>query len=308
MKRSLRKFIRNNSFLYGIICLYRYARYRRQYNRLDKDLNILDIRQTLDYLATHEVSLARFGDSELRMLFKEYSIGFQRYDPRLAARLHDIINHPRKPEVLMVALPHHLVGTEDAKFNIKTAWWSMLTHNYSSIRQNLNPNLTYLDAEVSRTYSEYRDSAITEKAYTVFKKIWQGKKVLIVEGDETRMGMGNDLFADVADLKRVLVPRENAFARYDQIKQLVEDKVAQHNFDLVIAAIGPTATVLAYDLSPQIQVLDLGHLDIQYEYYRRHSKKMTQIKGKYTNEVNMTADDIYRNDDEYLSQIIGRVE
>lgn len=308
MKRSLRKSIRNNSFLYGIICLYRYARYRRQYDRLDKDLNILDIRQTLDYLATHEISLARFGDSELRMLFKKYSIGFQEYDSRLAARLHEIIDHPRKPEVLMVALPHHLVGTEDAKFDIKTAWWSMLTHNYSSIRQNLNPNLTYLDAEVSRTYSEYRDSAITAKAYTVFKKIWQGKKVLIVEGDETRMGMGNDLFADVADLKRVLVPRENAFARYDQIKQLVEDKVTQHNFDLVIAAIGPTATVLAYDLSPQIQVLDLGHLDIQYEYYRRHSKKMTQIKGKYTNEVNMTADDIYRNDDEYLSQIIGRVE
>ncbi len=308
MKRSLRKFIRNNSFLYGIICLYRYARYRRQYNRLDKDLNILDIRQTLDYLATHEVSLARFGDSELRMLFKEYSIGFQRYDPRLAARLHEIIDHPRKPEVLMVALPHHLVGTEDAKFDIKTAWWSMLTHNYSSIRQNLNPNLTYLDAEVSRTYSEYQGIVITEKAYMVFKKIWQNKRILIVEGDETCMGMGNDLFADVADLKRVLVPRENAFARYDQIKQLVEDKVAQHNFDLVIAAIGPTATVLAYDLSPQIQVLDLGHLDIQYEYYRRHSKKMTQIKGKYTNEVNMTADDIYRNDDEYLSQIIGRVE
>lgn len=308
MKRTLRKSIRNNSFLYGIICLYRYARYRRQYDRLDKDLNILDIRQTLDYLATHEVSLARFGDSELRMLFKKYSIGFQEYNPRLALRLHEIVDNPRNSEVLMVALPHHLVGTEDAKFDIKTAWWSMLTHNYSSIRQNLNPNLTYLDAEVSRTYSEYRDSTITAKAYAVFKQIWQDKKILIVEGDETRMGMGNDLFTGVADLKRILVPRENAFKRYDLIKQLVEEKVAEYKFDLVIAAIGPTATVLAYDLSPQIQVLDLGHLDIQYEYYRRHSKKMTQIKGKYTNEVNMTADDIYRNDDEYLSQIIGRVE
>ena len=130
---------------------------------------------------------------------------------------------------------------------------------------------------------------------------------MIVEGDETRMGMGNDLFAGAADLKRILVPRENAFERYEQIKQLVEEKDAEYDFDLVIAAIGPTATVLAYDLSLQTRILDLGHLDIQYEYYRHHSKRMTQVKGKYTNEVNMADDDIYKNDDEYLSQIIGRV-
>ncbi|MCD7135782.1 GT-D fold domain-containing protein [Limosilactobacillus balticus] len=304
----MRKFIRNNSFLYGIICLYRYARYRRQYERLDKDLHILDVDQTLDYLATHNISLARFGDSELKMLYCDYSIGFQRYDPQLAARLHEIIDDPRDPEVLMVALPHHLVATDNARFDIKTAWWSMLANNYSSIRQNLNSRLTYLDSEVSRTYSEYQGIAITEKAYTVFKRIWRGKRVLIVEGDETRMGMGNDLFTDATELKRILVPRENAFESYDQIKKIVEEKISQYDFDLVVTAIGPTATVLAYDLSPQLRVLDLGHLDIQYEYYRHHSKKMTQIRGKYTNEVNMTTDDIYKNDAEYLSQIIGRVE
>ena len=76
----------------------------------------------------------------------------------------------------------------------------------------------------------------------------------------------------------------------------------------MIAAIGPTATVLAYDLSDDIRILDLGHLDIQYEYYQHRTSKMTAIEGKYTNEVKMSKNDIYQNDSKYLSQIIRRVD
>ena len=55
---------------------------------------------------------------------------------------------------------------------------------------------------------------------------------------------------------------------------------------LVIIALGATATVLAYDLTLDgYQALDLGHIDIEYEWFLRGAKTAISIPGKYTNEV-----------------------
>ena len=75
---------------------------------------------------------------------------------------------------------------------------------------------------------------------------------------------------------------------------------------LFLIALGPTATVLASDLSLKgFQAIDIGHLDICYE--QTISGTNCAVKGKYTNESENghLVDDC--NDEQYLSQIITRI-
>ena len=66
-----------------------------------------------------------------------------------------------------------------------------------------------------------------------------------------------------------------------------------------------TATVLAYDLARLgYWAVDLGHLDIEYEWLKLGVNEKVSIKGKYTNESK--GGDVVDEckDEQYLSQII----
>ena len=47
--------------------------------------------------------------------------------------------------------------------------------------------------------------------------MWDNKECLFIEGDKTRMGVGNDLFDNAKSIQRILCPSENAFDKYDAI-------------------------------------------------------------------------------------------
>lgn len=47
-----------------------------------------------------------------------------------------------------------------------------------------------------------------------------------------------------------------------------------------------TATVLAYDLAEnKRQALDIGHIDIEYEWMRMGVTEKVAVQGKFTNEA-----------------------
>ena len=99
----------------------------------------------------------------------------------------------------------------------------------------------------------------------MLKKIWDGKDVIIVEGSKTRLGVGNDLFGNVLSVKRILAPAENAFSCYQLI---IQEVVKIYKHELILLALGPIATVLAYEFSKlNMRALDLGHIDIEYEWF-----------------------------------------
>ena len=77
---------------------------------------------------------------------------------------------------------------------------------------------------------------------------------------------------------------------------------------MVILALGPTATILASDLSKVgIQALDLGHIDIQYEWFLKNDKTFKPVASKYTNEAVGGQQVESCADEKYLAQIIGNV-
>ena len=74
---------------------------------------------------------------------------------------------------------------------------------------------------------------------------------------------------------------------------------------VVLIALGPTATVLAYDLNAKgYQALDIGHIDIEYEWYLQKAKWKTKIENKYVNEAGGFTGQEELNDKEYQTSII----
>lgn len=142
----------------------------------------------------------------------------------------------------------------------------------------------------------------------MLKALWKDKDIIIVEGDQTRLGIGNDLYSDAKSIKRILTPAVGAFESYDKIKNAILDN---YNGELIIMALGPTATILASDFADMgMQALDIGNIDIEYEWYLQGATERVQIKGKFTNEAKDGVGRVYSDcdDPEYLSQIVARVD
>ena len=141
----------------------------------------------------------------------------------------------------------------------------------------------------------------------MYRQIWDNKDVYIIEGEKTRIGVGNDLLSNSKSISRILAPAKNAFDKYDDILNKAKELIPTGA--LIILALGPTATILARDLcNVGYQALDLGHIDIQYEYYIRGTKEKINIPGKFVNEVigGDKVDDKFLPK-EYYSSIIGIV-
>ena len=132
------------------------------------------------------------------------------------------------------------------------------------------------------------------------------RDILIIEGEKTRFGIGNDLLNNSKSIKRILCPINNAFNKYDKIlnSALKFDKNV-----LILIALGPTASVLAYDLYKfNYQVVDIGHVDIQYEFYLRKVNRSIRIPYKYVSEARYGTINITNiTDINYYNQIAYKI-
>ena len=161
------------------------------------------------------------------------------------------------------------------------------------------------DTNFTRFYMGRCDIKNYAKYIGLLKKIWDGRKILIAEGEQSRLGIGNDLFDNAAEVHRLLCPSTNAFDKYDQI--LTELKTSSRDV-LILLALGHTATILAYDLSKcGYQAIDIGHVDIEYEWMRMNAKRKVTVPNKYVNEVTEGRINTELDDTSYQSQIIGRI-
>ena len=136
------------------------------------------------------------------------------------------------------------------------------------------------------------------------KNIWKDRDVIFVEGEKSRLGVGNDLFDGAKSVRRILCPPQNAFDKYDDI--LAEVCKCEKDA-LYLTALGPTATVLAFDIFKSgRQAIDIGHVDIEYEWWRMGSKKKVALKNKYVNE-NPNGSNVAEAGSVYESQIIAKL-
>src|SRR5690606_20343875 len=119
----------------------------------------------------------------------------------------------------------------------------------------------------------------------LLKQIWDKQDVLFIEGELSRLGVGNDFFSNAKSVQRILCPTQNAFEKYEEILKYAK-KYGEGK--LIILALGPTATVLAHDLANEnYWALDLGHIDIEYSWYLQNANRKVPVSGKKSAEVSI---------------------
>ncbi len=127
-----------------------------------------------------------------------------------------------------------------------------------------------------------------------------------MEGTGSKLGFYNDLFEGAASIRRIVCPAENAFNYYHAILETTLDKAKGMDF-LVLIALGPTATVLAHDLAEHgVQSIDVGHIDIEYEWFQMKATSKVPVPWRYVNETGNRLSEL-SSDPEYTSQIIAQI-
>jgi glycosyltransferase family protein len=253
---------------------------------------VANVEQTIDELLRSHRSMVRFGDGEFKFMFFGFSIGFQQYDERLAERLKEVLASNDNRIMIGILDIFGYLPPESA------VWRDLAGKLRPHINTCLHSEQQYYDATVSRSFG-------LPDFFGKMKQIWDGRDVVIIEGAMTRMGVGNDLFDNTRSVRRILAPAENAFSAYPQI---LDETMRLEKDRLIVIALGPTATVLAYDLGiAGYHALDLGHLDICYELHLRGKTEMMPIEGKYVNEVSYRAPVVCK-DEKYLRQILCSVD
>lgn len=265
--------------------------------------HVMNDTETLEYLLTHHCSICRYGDGEFNLM-RGVGIKFQENDAVLNRRLCEIARAGTHDDIL-ICLPNIFSSLDHFSGESKHWWKNYLRCTRGYWYRTFSGGSVFGDTNVTRFYVENKNKDRDEYVQNL-KKIWEGKKVLIVEGRRTRMGMGNDLFAGATSLKRLICPSQNAFSVYDKILNAVKREVEAGDYDLMICALGPTATVLCYDMADTIQSLDLGHIDVEYEWYLAKAETKQAIKNKSVTEVTDECSD--ECDEIYRSQLIGEIE
>lgn len=246
--------------------------------------DIRPAKDCLDKIIQESCSLCRFGDGEYNIMLNQGNPWFQNSNESLRERLSEIIGE-RDPKII-VAIAENFKNFD--KLTVAAADEIRLYMEGNKRKEILNllsKDTVYYDAYVSRPYMIYKDKTYAQVIFDLYKKIWNKRKVLIVEGRYTRMGIGNDLFENAADIKRIICPSENAWSCYERIFDKAQ-KIGKEENRLICITLGPAATVLAYDLGKAgIQAIDIGQLDNEYEWYLQGVQERTEIKGKMVAEI-----------------------
>lgn len=262
-------------------------------------INILGIEQSLKKIKENKCSICRFGDGELDIILGK-SLGFQQYNEKLANMLEEILKE--KQDFCLVGIPDAINSFENITEESEVFWTKNMIRTRDIWLKYLHEDMQYYTANLTRLYIRYKDKSNCAKNFEMLKSIWKDRDVIICEGEQTRIGVGNDILDNCKSVTRILCPSENAFNKYEEILKTLkqEDKNS-----VIIIALGPTATLLSYNLAKDgYQALDIGHFDIEYEWFLRGVNKKEKIENKYTNEVdggNATIDT--SNDEKYINQI-----
>lgn len=271
-----------------------------------KPPKVIGTDETIEMLINNSCSISRFGDGEFSLIFGK-SLPFQEYSTEISNKLKKVLSSDLKNH--LVAIPNVFNGLEEFSTKSKNWWRDYLLANRKKIYKILKKNKTYYDAQITRVYINRKNKESSEDRFNNLKKIWENKKILIVEGELSRFGAGNDLFFKCKEIKRILIPAKNAFDKYDDIINEIESINQSYSFDLILLVAGPTATCMAYDLHIKgLRAIDIGNLDMEYEWMKLGCTEQTPIFGKYTHEATGGDQNIKKiNDDKYDKQIVSRI-
>ena len=224
-------------------------------------------------------SVARFGDGEFNLILGN-AIGFQEYDEELSRRLKEILM--TKDEGMLIGISRRFGTLDDVDEQVRAYWRCFMIQHRAAIYEMLDFDKTYIDTCMTAHSIEVDDHttpecrADTEKYYNLVRQIWEGKEITVIKGEDTEK-FTYDIYDNAKSVSYIYGPKEHAWREYKRIlaeaEKLPKDR-------LIIAVLGPTAKVLAYDLHKQgYRVLDIGHMGKAYNWLKTHNDKI--VAGQF---------------------------
>lgn len=248
-----------------IIARFMYELYRG--GILPNKIKIHSVDETLDELLNTEKSMVRFGDSDIVMISGKNTI-FQDAEAEISEGLKRVIQS--EYEGLMIALPDTFNDLGIYVPSSQLFWQDHLLFFRKIYYQYCHSDRIYYNSFVSRGYMIYADKSNSERWFKKFKQVFEGRKLVVVEGCTAHNGVGNDLFGSAKSVERIVCPSHNAYRVRDRI---LEECLKYEKDRLFVIALGVTAKALVEELFLNgYRVLDIGNLDMEYEWFLQRAE------------------------------------
>jgi len=266
---------------------------------LHNRIQVHTVDETIDELLHTQKSMVRFGDGEIVMI-KGGDLMLQKASPEIAAGLAEILRYTE--DDLIVTIPGIFETLSDHRKASRQFWKDHLFFCRKTYEKYCNPNRVYYSTFVSRCYYYLKDRSGVGAQFAKIRKIWENKDIVIVEGERTHNGVGNDLFDMAHSVERIICPPSDA---YGAVSAILEACTNYEKDRLFVLSVGVAAKFLTVELFKQgYRALDIGNLDMEYEWYvRRASGKIRLEKHELISEEENRA----AGYEEYLRQIKVRV-
>jgi len=248
-------------------------------------VNTLSPMQTIEAIK-EGTSVSRFGDGELNLLLHKRGIVFQEWDEELSNQLREILTMNTNSLTsenggFMVGIPFIITTYRGYRYSVRfLLYW--VKYNFYNLRniQLLLRSRIYLDALFARSLN-MRDRV---KIYEAICDIWSGKHLVIIEGETVKFGVNKSILSNAKSIARIICPVKNAYSEYDEI---LEAAIKCDKDSLILIILGPTATILAYDL------YKLGYRAVDFG------------QGNFSKDIKETGNILTELD--YHQQIIARI-
>lgn len=247
---------------------------------LHNRIEVCNIDETIDELLRTEKSMVRFGDGEIVMI-KGGDLMLQKASPEIAEGLRKILAYP--DEKLMVTIPDIFRTLSDHHSASRQFWKDHLLFCRKTYEKYCDPARRYYSTFVSRGYYYAKDRSGCSAQFAKIRKIWENRDVVVVEGERTHNGVGNDLLDTARSIERIICPPSDA---YGAVPAILDACTAYGKDRLFLLSVGVAAKFLAVELFRQgYRVLDIGNLDMEYEWFvRRAPGKIKLEKHEFVSE------------------------
>ncbi|MEH6578319.1 MAG: GT-D fold domain-containing glycosyltransferase [Amphritea sp.] len=227
--------------------------------------------ETINRIVEQKLSIARYGDGEFNMCIGRNK-SFQDYDENLVQQLKSILKSENSNVLVGI---YTIKNSKD----LTTLMKKFVVRRGNRVLQLFDNAKTY-DSSTITTIFPTEKKAFNEHV-SLLKKIWDKRKVLFVVGKDSRFFYEEELFDNINQHEFIYGPAKNAFSHYDDLMEQIQ----QYDKDwLIMISLGPTATIMAYDLAKKgFQAIDLGQTPSKYrrakygelypEGHHLHSKK-----------------------------------
>lgn len=208
-----------------------------------KKANILNVEDTIDLLINTNKSIVRYGDGEFALMDAK-DIPFQKYNQKICGRLNEIFNNSN--DNILIGISSIYFNIELYKYldTINEFIFTYVAEEHQRLFNMIDYNKEYVSAEITQLYQLYKHYDF-EYYFNKIKEIWNNKKLVIVCGETIFNNIDYNIFENSKSIDYIYAPSKNAFDKYDEI---LEKSLGYNKDKLFIIMLGPTATILAYDL------------------------------------------------------------